>query len=93
MNHSEFDVYMQRAVLDMQETCCAKSADYSSGDDKLYNFQLQAILGGGTPLGVCYVPSFAEVRYSFKTLYRIRCNVSNWGESPSELIGFITEFS
>jgi len=50
MKHETFDEFLINEILSrIQETLSSKSADYSDGGDKLYNFKLQARMDGITP--------------------------------------------
>lgn len=51
MKHSDFDKFLEEEVIaKIRSVLSSKSADYSKGDDKLYNFKLAAEMDGDTSL-------------------------------------------
>lgn len=49
MTHEKFDIFLQSLVNKIKDVLVSKSCDYSSLDDKLYNFKAQARLLNTTP--------------------------------------------
>ena len=50
MNLKTFDQFLANRLADIQSILGKKSADYSDGDDKLFNFKLAASMEGITPI-------------------------------------------
>lgn len=50
MNLKTFDQFLANRLADIQSILGKKSADYSDGDDKLFNFKLAASMDGITPI-------------------------------------------
>lgn len=50
MKHDDFNKFLDDIVSRIKSTLGAKSADYSTTDDKLYNFKLQARIDGITSM-------------------------------------------
>lgn len=50
MKHENFNKFLHDILNGVENTLGNKSADYSSLDDKLYNFKLQARIDGITPI-------------------------------------------
>lgn len=51
MKHEIFDKFLEEEVIaKIRSVLSSKSADYSKGDDKLYNFKLAAEMDGDTPI-------------------------------------------
>jgi len=50
MDFKAFDELVERETKRMKDVMCNKSADYSAGDDKLFNFKLAAELDGVSPI-------------------------------------------
>jgi len=50
MTHKEFDKFLEEILGKIRDVLGSKSADYSSTDDKLYNFKLSAEMEGITPM-------------------------------------------
>ena len=51
MKHSDFDKFLEEEVIaKIRNVLSSKSADYSKGDGKLYNFKLAAEMDGDTPI-------------------------------------------
>lgn len=51
MKHSDFDKFLEEEIIEkIRSVLSSKSADYSKGDDKLYNFKLAAEMDGCLPI-------------------------------------------
>jgi len=51
MKHEDFNQFLaEEVLLHIEEVLASKSADYSSNDDKLFNFKLAAMLEGVIPV-------------------------------------------
>lgn len=50
MTHKEFDKFLEEVLGKIRDVLRSKSADYSSTDDKLFNFKLSAEMEGVTPM-------------------------------------------
>lgn len=50
MTHKEFDKFLEEVLGKIRDVLGSKSADYSSVDDKLFNFKLSAEIEGITPM-------------------------------------------
>lgn len=50
MTHKDFDKFLDSVLDRIKSTLAGKSSDYSTTDDKLYNFKLQARLDNITPI-------------------------------------------
>lgn len=49
MTHIQFNGFLSEILKEVEEVLASKSADYSSADDKLFNFKLAAEIDGITP--------------------------------------------
>lgn len=50
MTHKDFDLFLEHILGKIQDVLGSKSADYSTGGDKLFNFKLAARIEGITPM-------------------------------------------
>lgn len=51
MTHEKFNEFLDKEILEkIKSVLSSKSADYSSGNDKLFNFKLSAEMEGITPM-------------------------------------------
>lgn len=50
MKLKDFETFLENQLNQIRIVLGTKSADYSDGDDKLYNFKLQAAIDGVTPI-------------------------------------------
>ena len=50
MKHKDFDKFLDEILTKIKDVLGSKSADYSSGGDKLFNFKLSASMEGITPI-------------------------------------------
>lgn len=50
MDIKTFDKLVERETQRMKDVMCSKSADYSAGGDKLFNFKLAAAMDGISPI-------------------------------------------
>lgn len=51
MKHEDFDKFLEEEVIKrIRSVLSSKSADYSKGDDKLYNFKLAGEMDGDMPI-------------------------------------------
>lgn len=50
MNQTDFHDFLENQLADMRNVLDSKSADYSTGEDKLYNFKLAAKIDGISPI-------------------------------------------
>lgn len=50
MTHEKFNEFLENCIKEIRNVLASKSADYSSGDDKLFNFKESARIDGITPV-------------------------------------------
>lgn len=81
MNQSDFHDFLEKQLTDMRNVLDSKSADYSTGKDKLYNFKLAAQIDGISPIEALrgmWLKHRASIVQGLDDLQRGVCRPESW---------------